>query len=52
MARKTDDPVQDENPAPADGDGGNGVSGDAVADYLRRNPDFFADSPGLWGFML
>ena len=43
MTRKTDDPVQDENPAPADGDGDDSVSGDAVADYLRRNPDFFAE---------
>ena len=39
MARKTDDSLRDEIPTPMD----DGISGDTVADYLRRNPDFFAD---------
>ena len=36
MGRKTDKPVVVDDQAPAED-----VSGDAVADYLRRHPDFF-----------
>ncbi|MFQ5765525.1 MAG: DUF484 family protein [Rhodospirillales bacterium] len=38
MTQKTDDPALDDRPEPDDG-----ISGDNVAEYLRRNPDFFAD---------
>jgi|TARA_Y100000294_G_scaffold109072_1_gene101193 hypothetical protein len=38
MGRKTDKPAVDDDQAPADD-----VSGDAVADYLRRHPEFFTD---------
>ena len=38
MGRKTDKPVVVDDQVPAEG-----ISGDAVADYLRRHPDFFTD---------
>ena len=38
MGRKTDKPAVVDDQAPAED-----VSGDAVADYLRRHPDFFTD---------
>ena len=39
MKRKTKNSAVDDNPAPTD----EGVSADSVADFLRRNPDFFND---------
>ncbi len=39
MKRKTENPAVDNNPAPPD----EGVSAEAVAEFLGQNPDFFAD---------
>ena len=48
MKRKTKNSAVDDNPAPTD----EGVSADSVADFLRRNPDFFTDRLDLLAEMV